>query len=253
MQLPITSAPLYFLMDPDRKFVNFNQTTYPTIQVASVLNRATELPIIQGTSSAQPVWSVAPLSGTYSWQANPSQQVPGTPGIPGMTFAGAQFLPFNSLGAKASGTEQPFTMVSQANCVTFASGTAQTVWSFGSTSSATPKASLVYQSGLFKFSVTNSAGTFTASATADALTRTITCVNSGTTLTMISGGSVVATASITAAAETYNTFTIGALNSNGTTNAFFNGAIGKVLMYGGVADVTDVDLELRYKLGSLRG
>lgn len=251
MHVPQTSAPMYFYMDPSERFVQFNQFSLPTLQAFSVINRATELPIIQTTTALQPVWAKGQLAGPFI--ANSSSGTiasSGTSGgAAGLVFSGAAFLEYDQLASTFSGAETPMTIVCQTAC----GSSGGTIWSLASTSSTTPKLSLSYSGGTLSLTEVNGNGTFTTSATVDTNVHVITAIRANNTLTLRLDSAVIGTpTAITAGTENFNTFVLGALNSNGSVSSQFNGKMGKVLAYGGSADIYPLETELLLQLGIIR-
>jgi hypothetical protein len=249
MRLPSTSAANLFLLDPARRFVNFNQGAYPALQALSVLNRANDAAVIQASSSAQPIWANNAIGGAYVARNNPGIELQYTAGISGLKFSGAQFLEYDALAASFSGTEMPLTVVCQAQCAS-AGGT---IWGFGG-AGATPKLSLSYSGGTLSLTEVSSAGTTTVSATLDTNAHCITAVRSGNGLALrIDSASAAAPVSLTPVASTYTTFCVGAVNSGGSVSGQFNGALGKLAVYAGVADVYQVETYMLLNAGIIRG
>lgn len=249
MRLPATSAPLTFLMDPSRKYVQFNQFAYPALQALSVFNRATDTAVIQSTSANQPVWSQAQIAGTYSGRNYPGY--PGvagvSPGIPGLLFSGSQYMESNDLAALYAGAEVPVTVTCQVAC----GSSGGTIWSFGSAN--TRKLSLSYAGGTLSFTEINGSGTFTAAATVDTAVHTITATRANGFVTLRVDGAQAATTAVTASTQTFTTFAVGALHTNGSVSSQFNGSIGKLAVYSGAADVLSVETFMLQDAGVIRG
>lgn len=254
MRLPKTSSPNFLYLDPARKYVNLNQFPAPgVVQVYSVLNRANETAIINAAGTG-PDWSPTGLQATYAWRNNPGAVIPGTPGQPALTLTGTQFLEYDALASQFSGTELPMTMTCVMSCSAFASGTANTVWAVGASGATIPLLTLKYTSSNLHATETSSGGTTDAYASIDGGVHVATVVRSASSLTLRVDGVQVATTTIgTPAAQTYNTFCIGALDQNGTRSLFFNGSIGTMALYGGVADIDEVEAYLLLRAGVQRG
>jgi hypothetical protein len=244
MRYPSTSAGLLFYMDPARRYVNFNQFAYPALQAQSIVNRATEMPITQNTSAAQPVWSSSAISTAYSAVNTPGSY----PGLPGLTFAGSQYMEYNNLSSSATGTEVPLTVVCIASC----GSSGGTLWSFGDAS--TDVFSLSYGSGTLTLKEVNSSNTFTATKTVTASTfHVFTAVRVANTITLRVDGVAGTATSVTSESEPFTTFTVGALNSGGSVSSEFNGTIGKLSVYMGAADIYQVETELQLAYGLIQG
>lgn len=244
MRYPSTSAGLIFYLDPSRRYVNFNQFAYPALQAQSIVNRATENAIIQNTSAAQPVWSGSSLSSTYT-----AVNIPGSyPGLPGLTFAGSQYMEYNNLSSSATGTETALTVVCVANCAS----TGGTLWSFGDAS--TDVFSLSYGSGTLTLQEVNSSSTFTATKTVTASTlHVFTAIRVANTITLRVDGVAGTPTSVTSETEPFTTFTVGALNSGGSVSSEFNGTMGKLTAYLGAADIYQAETELLLAYGIIQG
>jgi hypothetical protein len=254
MRFPATSAAQYFYMDPARKYVQFNQFTYPALQTLSVVNRATGNAIIQNTSGSQPIWAGNALQGPYSARNNPGAAPTSSlvgAGIAGFTFAGGQYFEHDSVATTLGGkAEAALTIVAAVNPAS-AGGV------IASFADATTDGYLYlsYGSGAFTFSEENTNGIVSVSATvAAATTSVVTAIRANATLTLRVNSAVVAGPStVTAGTETYTTFCVGALNSNGLVNRQFNGVIGDVAVYGGSADIYEVETYMLLKAGVIRG
>lgn len=245
MRTPATSAPAYLYLDPAERFILLNSFALPTLQIVSVANRVNDsAPVIQSTGSLQPVWAKSVLGGTFI-----STNLPETTGLSGLTYSGAQYLPYNSLSTVFSGSETPVAIV----CQVAAASAGGTIWSLASSSASTPKLSLSYSGGVLSFTEVNGNGTFTTSTTLDTNVHVVSAVKVGSTISLrVDGAAVGSPTTITATSETYNTFTIGALNSNGSVSSQFNGTMGKVLVYGAPADIFAVEIELLIAVGIIR-
>jgi hypothetical protein len=244
MRYPSTSAGLIFYMDPAKKFVNFNQFVYPALQAQSIVNRATEMAIIQNTSAAQPVWSGSAISAPFT-----AVNVPGSyPGLPGLTFAGSQYMEYNNLSSSATGAETALTVICVASCG--ASG--GTLWSFGDAS--TDVFSLSSSGTTLTLKEINSSSTFTATATIVENTLYVfTAVRVANTITLRVNSVAGSATSVTAETEPFTTFTMGALNSGGSVSSEFNGTIGKLAVYLGAADIYQAETELLLAYGIIQG
>lgn len=254
MQLPATSAAQTFLMDPARKYVNFNQFAYPALKVQSVVERATQNAIIQLAGANQPVWSQAQLGGTYFARNFPgypdvtnASNAAVSPNLPGLLFSGAQYLEYDALAASYSGAEVPVTFVCQVQCAS-AGGT---IWGFGD--AGTDVLELVYGGGLISLTEVNSHGTFSAAASMDNNAHVVTAIRSGGVLILRVDGVQVASHAVTAGTEPFTTFAVGALNSGGSVISQFNGSLGVVAGYNGQADVLSVETFMLLDLGVIRG
>lgn len=250
MRFPATSAPQYFFLDAGRKFVQLNQFTYPTLQALSVVNRATGNAVIQSTGSLQPTWSGNALQGPYSYINNPGVLGSTPAGIGGFTFAGAAYFEQDSVATSAAGSaEAALTVV----CTVNAASSGGVVWSFAD-ATTDGYLYLSYGSGAFSFTEENTHGTFTASATVTAATtHVVTCTRAGGNLVMRVDQAAGSPVAVTAGAETYTTFCVGALNSNATIVKQFNGVIGHLAVYGGSADIDEVEVFLLQAAGIILG
>jgi hypothetical protein len=250
MHFPATSAPLTFLMTPSRKFLQFNQFTYPALQVRSLINRANETPIIQATSANQPIWAQSLLAGQYmsgNTPGFPATSSGQTPGLPGLSFTGSQYLEYDALASLYAGAETPLTVVAMVAC----GSAGGTVWSFGS--ATTTKLSLSYAGGTLSLTEVNGNGTFTASATMDNNLHIVSAIRMNNTLILRIDNAQVATAAITASTESFTTFVLGALNTSGSVSSQFTGSMGHVAVYSGSADVLPVEVFLLQVAGIIRG
>lgn len=247
MRQPSTSAAMYLRMSAGARFVLFNSS----LQVSSVLNRATELPIV--ATAAQPTWNGSALAGSFLYQ-----NFPGATGLAAIQFASAssQFLRYDTLSGLFSGAETPITVTALVSCTTPSSGTAQTVFGFGNAS--TTKLALQYQSGNIQLVEINGSGTFTTSNATDSNAHCITAIRASNTLTLrVDGVQVGSIAAITSNTEAFTTFCIGALDTGGTVGTFFNGNITDIFAYGagqngGMADIVDVETFLMRASGIIR-
>lgn len=236
MRQPSTSAAMYLRMSAGARFVLFNSS----LQVSSVLNRATELPIT--ATAAPPTWNGSGLAGPFL-----ATNFPGATGIAALNFASAssQFLRYDTLSGLFSGTENPITVCALVSCSTPASGTAQTVWGFGNAS--TTKLALQYLSGNLRLTETNGSGTFTTSNATDNGVHCITAIRANNTLTLrVDGVQVGTITAITSNTEAFTTFCIGGLDTGGTVSLFFNGNVSDVIAFGagqngGMADIIDTE------------
>jgi hypothetical protein len=244
MRYPSTSSALLFFLDPARRYVNFNQFAYPALQAQSIVERATSSAVIQNTSAAQPVWSGSAISSTYT-----AVNVAGSyPGVPGLVFAGSQYMEYNNLSSSATGTETALTVVCVASCAS-AGGT---LWSFGDAS--TDVFSLSYGSGTLTLKEVNSSATFTATKTVTAGTfHVFTAVRVANTITLRVDSVAGTATAVTPESEPFTTFTVGALNSGGSVSSQFNGTMGKVAVYQGAADIYQVETELLLATGIIQG
>lgn len=250
MRFPATSAAINFLMDPARKNVLFNQFAYPALQVQSVMNKATNMAIIQSTGSNQPVWSANAIQGTYSARNNPGVLGSYSPaGIAGLKFSGSQYLEQDSVASVFAAPESALTVVA----VVSPASSGGTIWAFAD-STDTYKLSLSYSAGSLSLSEVNSHGTYsTTFAITHDTVHVVTAIRSNNTLVLRVDGSQVGTAAVTAGTAVPTTFTVGALNSNGSVSSQFNGALGKVAVYQGAADVYQVETFLLLEAGVVRG
>lgn len=257
---PSTSSPLHFLITGERRDIAFNQFAYPALQVQSVLNRATSLAVIQGTSAAQPLHAGSGIKGTYSWQNNPgaggnASSSSTSPGRAALSFATSQYLEFDTLATNGAfnGTEAPMTVVAVVSGLSTGA-----VFSFAATGAATPKLSLSVSGGTLSFTQVSSAGTATASVAIDTNAHVVTATKANGALTLRVDSAQVATAAVTAASETFNTFCVGAVNSNGTVGTYLTGSLGTLAVYGtqgnttGMADVFQVETYLLEQYGIIR-
>jgi hypothetical protein len=244
MRYPSTSAALLFLLDPARRYVNFNQFAYPALQAQSIIEKATQAAVIQNTSAAQPLWSGSAINSTYT-----AVNIPGSyPGVAGLTFSGSQYMKYDNLSSSATGTETPLTVVCVASCG--ASG--GTLWSFGDAS--TDVFSLSYSGGTLTLKEVNSSATFTAAATVTASTfHVFTAIRAANKIILRVDSVAGSPTSVTAEAEPFTTFTVGALNSGGSVSSQFNGVLGKVAVYAGAADIYQVETELLLATGVIQG
>ena len=249
MNLPLTSGAQYLYLDPSRKFVAFNQGLYPsTLQVQSVTEKVSQNALIQLTSANQPAWNANALQGTYSARNNPGSRDPVPPGRPGLVFSGSQYLSYNNLASTFAGAEVPVTVVS----VISAASAGGTIWSLASTAGATPKLSLSYASSTLTFSEANGS-TSTVTAASNTSVHVITATKTANALTLRVDGAQVSTGALTAGTENFNTFTVGALNSNGSVSSQFNGNLGFLGVYSGSADIYAVETYLLLYFGVIRG
>lgn len=244
MRTPATSSAQTFYLDPTRRNVIFNQFAYPTLQALSVFNKANDTAVIQGTSNLQPVWSGSLLAGTYVGRNNPEAT-----GISGLLFSGSQYMKYDSLATTYATPELALTVVCMVSCAS----TGGTVWGFGDPSD-TYTLSLSYAGGTLSLSEVNSHGTFTASATVTHDTvHVVTAIRVGNTLTLRVDQLAGSAVAVTAGTAVPTTFTVGALNSNGSVSSQFNGSIGKLAVYSGSADVFGVEVAWLQDLGVIRG
>lgn len=247
MKLPSTSAPQYLYFNPSARYTLFDKN----LNATSVINKITELPVVAGTVA--PIWNGSALLGTYfsqNWGSNT-----GLPAI-SCTAASSQYMTYNQLATSVSGAETNFTMCAMVSCNSPSSATARTVWGFGS-AGTTPKLSLQYQSGSLKLIEVNGSGTFTASVATDSNVHVVTAIRNNNTLILRVDGVQVSTASITAGTEAFTTFSIGALNFNGSVATYFDGNIGQMFCYGGngngnIADTAGVETFMMAACGNSR-
>jgi hypothetical protein len=248
MKFPATSAPQYCLLSPGRRFVQFDQAAYPSLKVRSVLNRATGNAFIQNTADARPTWSNNAIAGTYSARNNPGALLT-TAGSAGLTFAGGQYLEQDSIATVFATPESAMTVV----CVVNPASSGGMVWSFADAGSD-GYIYLSYGSGVFSFVEENSHGVFTASATvAAATTHVVTCIRSNATLTLRVDQVAGSPVTVTAGTVVPTTFCVGALNFGGSVSLQFNGSIGDLAVYGGNADVYQIETFLLQAVGVIRG
>lgn len=253
MQLPQTSAANLFRFSADAKYV----LTDASNNCSSVINLATQLPVLQGTLANQPLWSRRGLGGTYFFTNFPGKDAPGSVGQDALSFtaASSQFMTYNALSASAAGAEVPLTVCCAVSCATPTSATARTVWSFGA-AGANPLLTLKYVSSTLVLTQISDGATHTTTATDTPFTDTgvhvVSAVKTGTALNLRVDGVQVATAAITAGTETFTTFTVGALGISGTTSLYFDGLIGTMVAYAGVADIQDVETYLMAEYGISR-
>lgn len=256
--LPSTSAACVFLLDPSRRNVLFNQFAYPTIKIQSVINRANDTAIIQSAGASQPLWSGNQIQGTYSWRNNPGSKSSLPPGQPGLGFlaASTQYLPYNSIASFAN-SEANVTVVAVVSGLSTGVGT---VFGFGS-AGTTPKLSLSVSGGTLSLTEVNSSGTFTASHAIAAGVHVVTAARANGSLVLRIDSAQVATHSVTSAAETFTTFSVGALNTGGSPGTYLTGSLGPVAVYqgpalglgNGLADVYQVETYLLERFGVIRG
>jgi hypothetical protein len=253
MRFPATSAPQYFFLDSARRYVQFNQFTYPALQTLSVVNRATGNAVIQNTSGSQPIWAGNALQGPYSARNNPGA-APTTSltnaGVSGLTFAGGQYLEHDSVATTLGGSaESALTVVCSVNPAS-AGGV---VWGFGD-ATTDGYLYLSYGSGAFSFTEENTNSIYTASATSTAATTAVvTCTRANASLTLRVNQVATSPVTVVAGVEKYTTFCVGALSSNATITKQFNGVVGEVAVYGGAADVYEVETYLLQHAGVIRG
>lgn len=260
MRTPSTSAGCYFFMDPSKKYVQLASAygnTATALQVGTLTDRISGKPITAG-SSAAPVWASNSFYGTFAKYGSGSgshlanQQA-------GLTFNGTtQCLEFDYLASTlASGTEPSLTVVCQAQC-TSAAGSNQTLWAFGGAGTA-PILQCAISDGYLVLTEHNGS-TYTATYTSftgfganNTAANVITAVRTNNLLTLRVNGVQVQTAALTAATNTFTTFCVGALNSNGSTSDYFTGVIGKLIAYGspvgGIADIVDLEKDLMLDSG----
>lgn len=247
MRLPQTSAPNYMSIDASRNSIAFNQFAYPALKVQSIINMPTGFSLIQGTSALQPTWADNAIAGTYSARNNPGVLTSTPAGQPGMIFAGGQYFNHDYPSSLFAGAEIPLTLV-----FLVSGSTSGAICSFASSTSATPKLTLSVSGGNISFAETNGNGTYTASGAMDNKVHCVTAIRANNTLTIRVDGAQLATAAITAGTEAFSTFTIGAVNSNGTVGTQFTGTIGFGALYGGSADIYQVETYLQLKYGVIR-
>jgi|ERR1700722_9624360 len=258
--LPSTSAACVFLMDPSRRNILLNQFSRPTLKVQSVLNRANDTAIIQSNGANQPIWSGNLIQGTYSWMNNPGSKSSLPCGQPGLSFlaASTQYMAYNSIASFAN-SEANVTAVAVVN---FATGNTGTIFGFGATGSATPKLTLSVSGGTLSL-VESNGSTFTASHSVTNGVHVVTAARANNNLVIRIDSAQVATATVTGAAETFNTFTVGAINSNGSVGTYLTSSLGPVAVYkgpvngtgitNGLADVFQVETYLLQRYGVIRG
>jgi hypothetical protein len=251
MRLPATSAPLTFLISPYRKGILFNQFAYPALQVQSVMNAATMLPVIQNTGTNQPVWSQNALAGPYV-----ATNAPGSPGvnnaaagIPGFVFSGSQYFEYDTLASSYSTPESALTVVCQVAPAT----SGGTVWSFADATDGY-SLSLSYSGGNLVLAETNVHGTFSTSyAVTHGTLHVVTAIRSNNVLSLRVDGSQVGTAAVTAGTVVPTTFVVGALNSGGSVSSEFNGTLGSLAVYTGSADIYSVETFMLLEPGIILG
>lgn len=249
MRMPQTSAALVCLAEAGRKFVQFNQSAYPTLQVLSVLNRATGTAIIQNSGTLQPTWSGNAIHGAYSYVNNPGTQYLLPAGVPGLTFAGAAYLEQDSVASVFAAPEAAVTVT----CLVVPGTSGGTIWSFADATDAY-YLSLSYGSGSIVLKEVNSNGTYSTSTTVTASSvNVITAIRSNNVLKLRVNSGVAGTAAVTAGTAVPTTFVIGALNSNGSVSSQFNGVIGKVAVYVGSADIYQVETYMLLEAGVILG
>jgi hypothetical protein len=247
--MPQTSAALVCLAEAGRKFVQFNQNAYPTIQVLSVLNRATEKAIVQSTGSLQPTWASNAIQGTYSYVNNPGTLYEIPVGVPGLTFSGGQYLEQDSVASIFATPESAVTVT----CLVVPKTAGGTIWSFADATDGY-YLSLSYASGSVVLKETNTHGTFSTSfAVVAGTVNVITAIRNNNTLTLRVNSGVSGTASVTAGTVVPTTFVIGALNSNGSVSSQLTGIIGKVAVYIGSADIYQVETYMLLEAGVILG
>src|SRR5277367_1969415 len=121
MRTPQVAAPLYFFLDPAKKYVAFAQGQSPptSLAVSSVIERSQGRPVYAPV--AGPIWSSTSFFGTFASGGTPGGGLAGQ--AAGLTFNGStQYLEFDSLASSlASGSDPALTVVCQAKC-TSASG-----------------------------------------------------------------------------------------------------------------------------------
>ena len=246
MRFPQTSAALFLYMDPAQKFVAFNQFAYPTLQIQSVVNRATEVGMIQTTTAAQPVWSSTAIAGTYVARNNPEAT-----GMPGLVFAGAQYIEHDAIATALATAETAFSTT-----CTVAPGVSNgTIWSLCDGTSGY-YVSLAYTSGTtLAFKEVNSNGTYTTSvAMTAASVHVVSTIRSANILTLRVDGAVAGSpATVTAGTAVPSKFIVGALNASGSLATYFNGTLGKLAVFKGSADIDAVETYMLMQSGIIRG
>jgi hypothetical protein len=241
MKFPVSSAPIYFLMQPSFKYA----LTDVNNKCSSVINRITQFSIIQPTSSLQPTLTGSGLAGPFR-----STNTPESTGISSLVFGGSQYMEHDGLAARYAGAEVPLTIMAVASCTSPSTGT-QVVWALGS-AGTTPILSLQYNGGNIVLKQISSAGTATCTFATDAKLHVFTATKSATALTLRVDGVQVATAAITAATENFTTFVVGAQNNNGSVSNFLTGTTATIAAYGGVADVYAAEIDQLVGAGIIR-
>lgn len=241
MKFPASSAPIYFLMQPSFK----DSLTDVNNKCISVPNKITGLSIIQPTSSLQPTLTSSGLAGSFR-----STNVPESTGISSLSWLGSQYMEYDTLAARYSGTEIPLTIMATASCTSPATGT-QVVWSLGS-AGTTPILSLQYNGSNIVLKQISSGGTATCTFATDAKLHVFTAVKSATALTLRVDGVQVATAATVSATETFTTFVVGAQNNNGSVSNYLTGTTATIAAYAGVADVYPAEIEQLVGTGIIR-
>lgn len=242
----------------------------PVVQTTSTAQPGWAGNAIDGTF----YWEVQPGGGIA-----PTSTTPGTSalvGTAGLTFNGSsQFLEYDELtetwltgegtspAQTFSGAEVGITV----SCVVqlgSAPNATNTIWSLGSTSGTQLLTLNITSGGTLQLQETNAAGgpttasissvstnlsVVTATRTSGTLSlrvwnTTNTTTNQGVT---IQGLATMQTSSttFTTSTETFNTFCIGAAKTNSTSaTLFFDGNIGKLLVYGVSSGTTSADIEV---------
>lgn len=218
MKIPQLSGPLYLLMQPSFKYA----LTDANNKCSSVINRATELPVLQLTAASQPT-----LAQTAAGQWR-STNFPKSTTISALVFSGAQYMSHDVLATRFSGAEPPLTVLSVASCTSPATGT-QTIWSFVGAGTSLV---LQYNSSNIVLKEVNGSGTFTVTVATDTKLHVFTAVRSATTLTLRIDGVQAGTTALTANTETFTTFSVGGTNTAGTVSNFLTGAIATTVVAG---------------------
>jgi hypothetical protein len=254
-QTPSTNAPTYLQIDPDPGNIILGTANLPSsLTVSSAMNGGGyHDAIVQATASKQPGWSANAIAGQFLYQDYPGASgypvtsAAGTKtlvGVPGFLFTGTQFFEYDSLAATFAGTGVGITVT----CVFQSTSTAgtQTIWGLGA-AGATPYLQLQLNGSALKMIDSNGTTTAQVASIANVGTDPV-----GLPTLQTATGTIASPA-----AAAYTTFCIGALNVSAAQTNFFNGAIGKLAVYGvqagtTVADVEEVEAEFMLACGLSR-
>ena len=242
MFLPQLSAPVIFWYDPASAIVNRAGGT----GVVSILDTVSGYSLAQLTTANQPVFNINGI------QAGPQ-------GIVGSTYknenydlsftaASTQYLTNANIGAALS--KQDFTICWVSN-VTSIAGTPGYVFSLGHSGAGTGMVAVAFGSGNATIAATNDSNTTVShSTTDDGKAHAFTLVKQGTTLTMRRDGVQIQQLTTLSGTYTFDTFTLGALNTAGSVASPFGGNVLQIAGWlGAVAAPEPVEVYLMAQSG----
>lgn len=232
MQLPLISQPVFAYFDATDSLKTYSN--YPSISnLADLVNNKFAK---QSTNANQPTFNPKDISVPFY----ASSLV-----YAGIDFAGSQWLSCDPIAS----TLGAYTVVIAASCSTPASGTNLDLFGVGNTGSTASTQVYFNSSSVNATDINDAATTVTTIGQGEIIDTKLhiyTMLVNSTSLTVRQDGYQILTATISGA-HTFNTFTIGGLNSNGSVTNTFKGTIAEMVVFNAINGNDYVNIE-RYMM-----